>query len=75
MLLLGILGLGWAVAGILPTGLPAWPAGSAAILALSLSRRPGRAALRGLGSFFAFVAALLTALKIAALYGLLSLLG
>lgn len=74
---LGVISSGWAALIVLPagSGLPAWPAASVGVFALVAARLPGRAWPRGLGSFLGLVGLVVGLVKIAALWGLLELLG
>lgn len=76
-LVLGLASASWAVAILLPTmrDLPAWPAASAGVFALVLARMPGRALPRGIGAFLGLLGLLIGLLEIAALWGVLELLG
>ncbi|EDM75383.1 hypothetical protein PPSIR1_10270 [Plesiocystis pacifica SIR-1] len=75
-LVLGLAALAWAVMILLPSvrPLPAWPAASVGVFAMILARLPGRALPRAIGAFAGFVAFLVGALQIAALWGLVEIL-
>jgi hypothetical protein len=74
---LGMMSSSWALAILVPDGpdLPAWPAASLGVFALLAARLPGRAWPRGLGAFLGLLGLLVGLAKIAALWGLLDLLG
>lgn len=76
-LILGVLASTWALVIVVPEGpaLPAWPAASLGVFALVTARLPGRAWPRGLGAFLGVLGVLVGVAKIAALWGLLDLLG
>ncbi len=74
---LGLVASAWALLIIAPGGptLPAWPAASVGVLALFVSRLPGRAWSRGLGAFLGVIGIVVGLVKIAALWGLVKLIG
>jgi hypothetical protein len=74
---LGLVASVWALLIVVPAGpaLPAWPAASVGVLALFVSRLPGRAWARGLGAFLGVLGIVVGLVKIAALWGLVKLIG
>ena len=75
-LLAGVASLGWGVAIYLPSvpDAPAWPAATLGVAAIVLSRLPGRALPRGLGTFMGVLGFLAALAQLVALWGLLELL-
>jgi hypothetical protein len=76
-LALGLVASAWALLIVIPGGpdVPAWPAASVGVFAVFASRLRGRAWMRGLGAFLGVLGLVVGLVKIAALWGLVKLIG